>query len=171
MPKTRDDLLKEIADGRKVMLICRMIQWLFWLAAVGVAITVSGGFWKWAGVVACAAVGVFAEIFRSAAYDETEKTRAEFDPNTHGTSADAPRFRFTRDLKLGMTGKDVNQLQGYLISHATGSAAEQLARNGATETFGALTQHALIEFQKKAGITPANGSFGPITRAYVNALP
>lgn len=195
MSKTRDDLLKEIADGKKLMLICQMIQWLFWIGAVAVVIAVSGGFWKWAGAVACAAIGVFAWIFRGAAQNEMEKTHGELHDLTAGqpgrdTEDDADlgelyqaevakadsgppvrvlRFQFTRDLKLGVTGADVNQLQRYLISHAAGPAAKELARHGTTEHFGTLTQNALIEFQRKAGIKPANGSFGPITRAYVNA--
>jgi membrane protein implicated in regulation of membrane protease activity len=79
MSKTRDDLLKEIADGKKLMLICRMIQWLFWIAAAVVAIAASGGFWKWAGVAVCAAIGVFAWIFQRAAQEELGKTRGELD--------------------------------------------------------------------------------------------
>ena len=34
----------------------------------------------------------------------------------------------------------------------------------------ALALNALIEFQKKAGITPTSGYFGPITRNYINNL-
>ncbi len=169
MPKTRDDLLKEIVDGRKLMLICRMIQWLFWVAAVAIALAVSGGFWKWAGVVVCAAIGLFAWIFLGAGQDEIERTRAELDDlNTSGAPAATPHFHFTRDLKPGMTGGDVNQLQRYLVSHDSGPAAQQLARQSTTQTFGTLTENALREFQKKAGISPANGSFGPITRVYMN---
>jgi peptidoglycan hydrolase-like protein with peptidoglycan-binding domain len=41
--------------------------------------------------------------------------------------------------------------------------------HGTTKTFGILTYNALREFQKKAGIVPASGYFGPKTRAYVNA--
>jgi hypothetical protein len=77
-------------------------------------------------------------------------------------------FLFTRDLSYGMTGNDVEQLQQFLIAQNIGSAAERLKANGATKNFGTLTQAALIEFQKHAGITPSVGYFGPKTRTYVN---
>jgi hypothetical protein len=80
-------------------------------------------------------------------------------------------FSFTRNLSLGMTGNDVNQLQLFLISENVGPAARALKAHGSTKNFGALTKAALIEFQKSVGINPASGYFGPITRAYVNALP
>ena len=50
-----------------------------------------------------------------------------------------------------------------------GPAAQKLKAHGATTTFGILTYHALVEFQRKAGIVPASGYFGPKTNAYVNA--
>jgi murein L,D-transpeptidase YcbB/YkuD len=80
-------------------------------------------------------------------------------------------FEFARDLKFGMTGTDVNELQLFLIRENTGPAARKLAAHGTTKNFATLTLNALIEFQKKAGITPAIGYFGPITRAYVNEHP
>ena len=69
-----------------------------------------------------------------------------------------------------MTGNDVRDLQNLLIAEAGGPAAAKLKAHGTTKTFGTLTYNALIEFQKKAGIKPASGFFGPITRAYVNAV-
>ena len=77
---------------------------------------------------------------------------------------------FVRNLSFGMQGNDVKQLQQFLISQNAGAAAEKLATHGTTKNFGALTLNALIEFQKKAGIKPASGYFGPITREYVNGL-
>jgi hypothetical protein len=85
---------------------------------------------------------------------------------TGGTSA----FVFTRNLQLNMTGSDVRQLQLFLVSQNTGSEARALKAHGITTNFGTLTKAALIEFQKKAGIKPAIGYFGAITRAYVNNL-
>jgi hypothetical protein len=79
-------------------------------------------------------------------------------------------FTFTRNLSYGMTGSDVKELQEFLIQKDSGPAARKLKAHGATKNFGTLTQNALIEFQKKAGIKPASGFFGPITRAYVNNL-
>jgi hypothetical protein len=79
-------------------------------------------------------------------------------------------FVFTRDLYSGTMGNDVKELQLFLISQNFGSAARKLKAHGTTEYFGTLTQNALIEFQKKAGIKPAIGYFGVITRKYINAL-
>ena len=74
---------------------------------------------------------------------------------------------FTRNLSLWSTGSDVQELQQFLISQNSGPAAQALAAHGTTETFGALTLNALIEFQKKVGIVPASGYFGPETRAWI----
>jgi len=84
---------------------------------------------------------------------------------THGTS-----FSFARNLSLGMTGSDVKELQLFLIMQDSGSAAAKLAAHGTTKNFSTLTFNALIEFQRKAGIAPASGFFGPITRAWVNNM-
>jgi hypothetical protein len=85
-------------------------------------------------------------------------------------SASSSSLVFARDLKLGMTGTDVKQLQLFLIAQNVGPAAQKLKIHGATQTFGALTKNALIEFQKHAGITPASGYFGAKTRAYIENL-
>lgn len=71
------------------------------------------------------------------------------------------------DLKFGSSGSAVVALQTYLIQTKAGPAAERLAQAGATGSFGAMTQAALIEFQIRAGISPATGYYGPVTRAYV----
>jgi murein L,D-transpeptidase YcbB/YkuD len=76
---------------------------------------------------------------------------------------------FSRNLSLWMTGDDVKALQEFLIGQASGPAALKLKAHGATTVFGSLTFNALVEFQEKAGIVPASGFFGPITRAHVNA--
>jgi hypothetical protein len=76
---------------------------------------------------------------------------------------------FTRNLSFGMTGNDVTQLQLFLISQASGSAAAKLAKHGTTDVFGNLTFNALVKFQKTVGIKPASGYFGSITRAWANA--
>ncbi len=78
--------------------------------------------------------------------------------------------QFMRNLSFGMTGNDVRDLQNLLITHASGPAAAKLKAHGTTETFGILTYNALVEFQKKVGVIPASGYFGPKTRAYVNGL-
>jgi hypothetical protein len=78
-------------------------------------------------------------------------------------------FVFTRNLFFGITGNDVKELQLFLILRNAGPAARQLANHVTTKNFATLTLNALIELQKKTGIKPAIGYFGPITRAYVNA--
>jgi hypothetical protein len=88
----------------------------------------------------------------------------------NGTTTSTTSFVFTRNLYFGITGNDVKQLQQFLISQNSGPAAQKLAANGTTKYFGILTKAALIEFQKKVGITPDSGFFGPITRKYINNL-
>ena len=60
-----------------------------------------------------------------------------------------------------MTGADVTRLQIFLIAQNAGAAAQKLKVNGTTQNFASLTKAALIEFQKKEGIAPAIGYFGP----------
>ncbi|OGZ01052.1 MAG: hypothetical protein A2946_00030 [Candidatus Liptonbacteria bacterium RIFCSPLOWO2_01_FULL_53_13] len=73
------------------------------------------------------------------------------------------------NLGQGSRGNDVETLQQFLISQNKGPDAEALAEVGATAYFGAMTRAALAEFQAEAGISPALGNFGPITRDYVKA--
>ncbi|MBU1907286.1 peptidoglycan-binding protein, partial [Patescibacteria group bacterium] len=76
---------------------------------------------------------------------------------------------FTRDLKIGMTGEDVKELQTYLNNHGFILASEGPGSPGKeTNYFGTLTQTALINFQKANNISPAVGYFGPVTRGVVN---
>jgi hypothetical protein len=63
------------------------------------------------------------------------------------------------DLQLGSQGPSVVALQSQLI------AAGYLNLSTPTDYFGPLTQSALISYQKAKGITPANGVYGPLTRA------
>lgn len=73
------------------------------------------------------------------------------------------------NLGQGSRGNNVTILQQFLISQGKGSAAQVLAKVGATSYFGSLTRAALAEFQAQVGIKPALGNFGPITRAYLKA--
>jgi Putative peptidoglycan binding domain len=80
-------------------------------------------------------------------------------------------FIFTRDLQLHDTGVDVRMLQqflnnnGFLVSQTgPGSPGNE------TTYFGVKTLVALVSFQKSAGIVPAKGYFGPITRALLGKL-
>ena len=74
-----------------------------------------------------------------------------------------------RDLAIGSAGKEVERLQQFLIKANAGSAAQALAKEGATGYFGALTRSALAEYQRAAGIAPARGYFGPVTRAQLQS--
>ena len=79
---------------------------------------------------------------------------------------------FTRDLMLGIEGKDVKELQKYLNAHGCILATTGLGSPGnETEYFGQRTKDALIKFQQKSGINPPAGYFGPLTRAYVQLHP
>ena len=69
------------------------------------------------------------------------------------------------DLSLSSRGEGVVWIQQHLIDAATGPAALELKAVGATGYFGSLTQRALAKYQLKNGITPAEGYFGPKTRA------
>ncbi len=65
---------------------------------------------------------------------------------------------FTRSLTVGSRGADVTCLQNTLVSagHATFTA---------TGYFGAMTKAAVAKWQAAAGISPAVGFFGPLSRA------
>ncbi len=69
------------------------------------------------------------------------------------------------NLALGDSGNDVVKLQSLLITLGSGPMAVKLAQAGATGYFGPVTQSALIEYQRAAGMSPADGIFGPLTRA------
>lgn len=78
---------------------------------------------------------------------------------------------FQRNLGIGSRGSDVMQLQSFLIRQNAGSFTQKLAAlKNVTYYFGFFTKESLREFQKKIGIEPASGYFGPITRARVNEL-
>ena len=73
------------------------------------------------------------------------------------------------NLGEGSSDDNVTILQQFLIAQHTGKDTQALADVGATSYFGVLTRAALAEFQAKAGISPALGNFGPITRAYMSS--
>ncbi len=74
----------------------------------------------------------------------------------------------TVNLSLGSEGVAVKVLQQFLIDQNKGPSARALAENGVNAKFGILTKMALIEWQKVAGISPAIGTFGSKTRAYIS---
>jgi hypothetical protein len=74
---------------------------------------------------------------------------------------------YTRDLAVGSSGSDVTALQTFLVNQGY---LVLPGGPGSMGTFGRLTKTALIKFQISAGMTPADGFFGPLTRDYVNDL-
>jgi putative chitinase len=66
------------------------------------------------------------------------------------------------DLDFGNTGPDVHNLQKCLV--ALGFMGQDQLNSG-PGNFGLITQQAVKDFQSRHGIQPANGRFGPTTRA------
>lgn len=78
---------------------------------------------------------------------------------------------FTRDLSLGSTGEDVRCLQKYLNDAGYTIATSGVGSPGEeTSLFREKTQDALIKWQKANSLTPAVGTFGPLSRAKYKAL-
>jgi hypothetical protein len=88
-----------------------------------------------------------------------------------GTGTNANCFVFARSLTLGSNGEDVRALQVWLNSNGyVVATAGPGSKGNETTYFGGLTRTALAKYQASAGISPAVGYFGPITRAKVNAV-
>ena len=66
-----------------------------------------------------------------------------------------------RDVTVGDTGADVTAIQNFLIQ------AGYLEAQKNTGYFGTLTQVALAKYQSANGIIPAEGYYGPKTRAFM----
>ena len=84
---------------------------------------------------------------------------------TSNISTLVPTADFTRNLSLGSTGPDVTSLQIFLsvrgfMTMPTGTSVGN---------FDQATKNALAAYQTSAGISANDGSFGPATRASVNA--
>lgn len=69
---------------------------------------------------------------------------------------------FKRNLSVGMSGADVSAMQRFLITSG------YLKIFAPTGYFGPSTQIALSAWQTSVAISPANGSFGPISRGTMN---
>lgn len=77
------------------------------------------------------------------------------------TSSVTSKFNFGRDLKFGIRGNDVMELQRVLM------ASGYLIRQIPTNFFGNLTRNALKQWQKRNGISPASGYFGKLSREFL----
>ena len=90
------------------------------------------------------------------------------------------KYVFNKNLELGISGRDVKELQmflnahGFILAHSgPGSPGQE------TAYFGLLTKAALIAFQNAhkttilspLGLSIGTGYFGSSTRAFVNATP
>jgi len=90
--------------------------------------------------------------------------------------AEAPKinnkaYSFSRNLKLGMQGEDVRNLQKFLNDNGFTVANQGFGSRGQeTDYFGFMTKKALINFQQKMKIEPAMGYFGPVTRGVISSL-
>jgi trimeric autotransporter adhesin len=85
-------------------------------------------------------------------------------PVTSGstTTTTSSSCSFTKDLTMKSSGAEVTCLQKALIAGGFSIPA------GATGYFGGQTQTAVIAWQKSAGVSPASGYFGAISRAHWN---
>ncbi len=84
----------------------------------------------------------------------------------------APACDLTRDLDIGMEGKDVLCLQQWLNAEGyTLTESGPGAPGFETERFGALTRDALARFQKDRALAPALGFLGPKTRLLIVSVP
>jgi hypothetical protein len=99
---------------------------------------------------------------------------------TGSSAAGVCPYTWTRDLKTGATGADVQMLQKFLNANADTRVAATGAGSAGMETttFGPATAAAVSKFQvmhradilTPAGLTNPTGFFGPSTRAKANAL-
>jgi hypothetical protein len=88
-----------------------------------------------------------------------------------GSVQGAVTFTFTRNLTVGSTGSDVQNLQIFLNSKGFVVASSGAGAPGSESTyFGFKTKAALAKFQAANGVSPAVGFFGPITRAKVASM-
>ncbi len=90
-------------------------------------------------------------------------TAVSANAQTTTTTTTTTSASFTRNLTVGSRGTDVTQLQTMLAAKGYLSVAP-------TGYFGSLTKAALGAWQASVGISPAAGSFGPVTRAYVATM-
>jgi len=79
---------------------------------------------------------------------------------------------FSYDLQLGSEGQDVLNLQKFLNAEQSTAVAMSGAgsRGNETTTFGGMTKAAVIKFQNKYSISPADGYVGEVTRTKINEL-
>lgn len=78
---------------------------------------------------------------------------------------------FTKNHQMGDTGGEVMWIQQFLNKNGMTVAATGAGSPGNESSyFGAKTRAAIAKWQASAGITPAAGYWGPITRAKANSM-
>lgn len=88
-----------------------------------------------------------------------------------GNGTEICSANFTRDLKLGMIGDDVKELQKYLNNNNYLIATSGVGSKGQeTNYFGNLTEIALARFQKDNNILGALGIFDIATRNFLSCV-
>ena len=79
--------------------------------------------------------------------------------------------QFSRTLDIGSVGEDVRCLQQYLNSSGTIVSPTGVGSPGReTNQYQSLTQRAVISWQMKNGVSPAVGTFGPVSQAKYREL-
>jgi hypothetical protein len=92
----------------------------------------------------------------------TEKTMCIVKPQPNAQALTNPIYFFTKSIKVGSRGNDVEKLQRLLEKH-------KLLRVTSYGYFGSATRAALIKYQKSIQVK-ATGVLDAATRKYINAL-
>ncbi len=97
------------------------------------------------------------------AYPTSYPTQTSSGSSYRGNNSSNSTFSyfFNNDLKLGSTGSDVYYLQYFL-------STKGFWKTSPTSKFDSETKTALASYQASIGISPAEGTFGPQTRAAIN---
>ena len=91
--------------------------------------------------------------------------------STPNVSAATPGCTFNRDLQMGVVGDDVKCLQKYLNDNGFTIATTGAGAKGKeTGEFKALTEAALVRWQKANKLSPASGYFGPRSQQVFKTL-
>lgn len=91
--------------------------------------------------------------------------------STANVSAATPGCTFIRDLQMGVVGDDVKCLQKYLNDNGFAIATTGAGAKGKeTGEFKALTEAALVRWQKANKLSPASGYFGPRSQQVFKTL-
>jgi peptidoglycan hydrolase-like protein with peptidoglycan-binding domain len=111
--------------------------------------------------------GGVSDVFKIEGPTAAQPTTNEILPANSGVEQ-KEGYKFTRDLRQGMTGEDVKELQKFLNANGYFVGKTGPGSLGSETTkFGLLTKQALAKWQKDNKL-PAFGFFGVLTREIVN---